>query len=132
MVETYHNNVFGCFIWDLQGTLYRRASLTSWIRATEASWWCTTETLLGVSSETSWRHTDGTSLLQPFEMWLQRSSKTSWRRTTETYWWRSIETLLGVSFGTYLRRRWDVQRDVVMTSPQRISAGWVIPMNIYN
>ena len=48
------------------------------------------------------------------------------RDTTETSWQRSIETSLGVSFGTYLRRRWDVQRDVVTTPPQRLTAGWVI------
>ena len=31
---------------------------------------------------------------------------------------------MGVSFETYLRRRWDVQRDVVTTSPRRLVAGW--------
>ena len=31
---------------------------------------------------------------------------------------------LGVSFETYLRRRWDVQRDVAATSPRRLNAGW--------
>ena len=48
----------------------------------------------------------------------------SWRRTTETSWRRSIKMLLGVSFETQLRRRWDVQRDVVTTSPRRFVAGW--------
>ena len=42
-------------------------------------------------------------------------------------WQRSIETSLGVSFETYLRRHWDVQRDVAATSPRRLNAGWVIP-----
>ena len=40
------------------------------------------------------------------------------------YWRRSTETSLGVSFETYLRRHWDVQRDVVTTSLQRLVAGW--------
>ena len=31
---------------------------------------------------------------------------------------------MGVSFETYLRRRWDVQRDVAATSPRRLNAGW--------
>ena len=31
---------------------------------------------------------------------------------------------LGVSFETYLRRHWDVQRDVVTTSLRRLVAGW--------
>ena len=75
--------------------------------------------------ETSWRRTDGTSLLCPFETSLRCPSKTSWRRTTETLWWRSIKTLLGVSFGTYLRHRWEGQWDVVTTSPRRLNAGWV-------
>ena len=40
----------------------------------------------------------------------------SWRRTAETSWQRSTNTSLGVSFETYLRRCWDVQRDVVTMS----------------
>ena len=47
------------------------------------------------------------------------------RRTTETSWRRSTETSLGVSFETYLGRRWDVQRDIVTTSPRRLAARWV-------
>ena len=31
---------------------------------------------------------------------------------------------MGVSFETYLRRHWDVQRDVAATSPQRLNARW--------
>ena len=50
----------------------------------------------------------------------------SWRRTIETSSRRSIETSLGVSFETYLRRHWDVQRDVAATSPRRLNAGWDI------
>ena len=76
--------------------------------------------------DTSWRRTNGTSLLRPFETSLRRSNKLLWRPTTETFWRRSIEPSLGVSFGTYLRRRWDVQRDVVTTSPGRLNAGWVV------
>ena len=33
---------------------------------------------------------------------------------------------MGVSFETYLQRHWDVQRDVVTTSVQRLVAGWVL------
>ena len=89
----YHLGVFGCFIWDL--------------------------------FETSWRRTDGTSSLSSLETLSWHTNKTSWRRTTETYWWRSTEMPFGVSFETYLRRRWDVQRDVVTTSPWRLVTGWV-------
>ena len=57
------------------------------------------------------------------------SHETSSRHTNKSLWrlplWR-IGDVLGVSFGTYLQRRWDVQRDVVTTSPQRLVAGWVI------
>ena len=74
--------------------------------------------------ETSWRRNDRALLLRPFEMSLWRSNKTPWKCTTETSWRRSIETSLSVSFETYLRRRWDVQRDVAATSPQRLNAGW--------
>ena len=41
-------------------------------------------------------------------------------------WRRSSETSLDVSFETYLRRHWDVQRDVVTTSLRRLVAGWVV------
>ena len=80
--------------------------------------------------ETSRKRTNGTSLLRPFETSLRLCNKTSWRRTTETSSWRCIETLLGVSFGTYLRRHWDVQRDVVVTPPGRLNAGWEIIFKI--
>ena len=33
---------------------------------------------------------------------------------------------MGVSFGTNLRRHWDVQRDVLTTSPRRLVAGWEV------
>ena len=51
-METYHSDVSGCFVWELQETLKRRTNGTSWIRTIETSWWRTTETLLGVSFET--------------------------------------------------------------------------------
>ena len=37
----------------------------------------------------------------------------------------SNKTSLGVSFWTYLRRRWDEQRNVITTSTRRLVAGWV-------
>ena len=80
--------------------------------------------------ETSWRRTGNTLLLRPLETSSRRTKKMSWRRTTETSQWRSIETSLGVSFETYLRRHWDVQRDVVTTSPRRLVAGWALSKSI--
>ena len=50
-------------------------------------------------------------MLRSLETLSRRSNKILWRRTT-------------VSFETYLRRRWDVQRDVVTTSLRRLVAGW--------
>ena len=94
-------------------------------------WWRTTETSLGVSFETSWRRTDETSSLRPLETWSRYTNKTPWRRTTETSWRRSTEMSLGVSFETYLRHRWDVQRDVVTTSPWRLFAGWVMMIMLF-
>ena len=64
------------------------------------------------------------SLLRPLETSPRRSSKMSWTRITETSWRRSIEKSLSVSFETYLRRRWDLQRDVVTMSPRCLVAGW--------
>ena len=54
----------------------------------EMSWWCTSETSLGVSFgdllETSWRHTDEKLLLHPLETSPWCSNKFSWIPTTET------------------------------------------------
>ena len=72
------------------------------------------------------KRTDGTSSLRPIETSPRHSNKTSWRRTTEMSWWRSTEMSLGVSFETYLRRLWDVQRDVVTTSSRRLVSVWVV------
>ena len=47
MLETYHSNVIGRFVWDLQATSKRGSNGTSWIR--------TTETPLGVSFEACFR-----------------------------------------------------------------------------
>ena len=105
-MDTYHWDVLVTYQWDVVG--------------------CFIWDLL----ETSWRRTDETSLLRPLETSSRRSNKMSWRRTTETSWRRSIETSLGVSFETYLRRRWDIQRDVVTTSPWRLVAGWVRSQNL--
>ena len=74
---------------------------------------------------TSWRRTDGTSSVRPLETLSRYSNKTSWTCTTETPWRCSTDTSSGVTFETYLRRCWDVQRDVVTTSPQHRVAGWV-------
>ena len=75
--------------------------------------------------ETSWRRTDETSSLRSLETSSRHTNK-MWRRTTDTSSRRSTETSLGVSFETYLRRRWDVERDVVPTSPRRLVAGWEV------
>ena len=65
----------------------------------------------------SWRRTNWKLLLRPLETFSQGSNMTLCRRTTETSWQYFTETSLGVSFETYLRRCWDVQRDVIATSP---------------
>ena len=74
--------------------------------------------------ETSWRRTDGTSLLGLLKTSSRRFNKTSWRRATETPWRRSIETSLSVSFETYLQRCWNLQRNIVTTSRRRLVSGW--------
>ena len=50
----------------------------------------------------------------------------------ETYWWDvavtsswDVITTLSVSFKTYLRRHWDIQRDILMMSLWRLVAGWI-------
>ena len=70
------------------------------------------------------RRSDGTSLLRPLKTSSQRSNKMPWRRTTEKSWQRSTETSLGVLFEMYLRRCWDVQRDVDTTLLRRLVARW--------
>ena len=71
-----------------------------------------------------WRRTDATSSWPSHETSSRHTNKTSWRRITQTSWRRSTETSLDVSFETFLRRHWEVQRDVVTTSPRRLVAGW--------
>ena len=107
-MDTYHWDVLATYHWDVV--------------------WCFIWDL---------EHTDGTSLLHSFETLLRCSNKTSWRHTTETSWRRSIKMSLGSWFGTYLPRSWDVQRDVVPTSPRRLNAGWTatfinVPANLLN
>ena len=53
-------------------------------------------------------------LLHPVEMSSRSSNKALWRLITATCWCLSTEMSLGVLFKTYLRRRWDVQRDVLL------------------
>ena len=74
---------------------------------------------------TLWRGTDGTSI-RPLETSSWHTNKKLSRRTTETSWRCSTETTLGVSFETYLRRHWDLQRDILTTSPRRLVAGWEV------
>ena len=128
MMETYHSNVIGVSFWT-----YRRrrrvvlmggrgyVPLRRLGDVPLRHRWVFIYDLF----ETSWRRTDWTSLFRPLQTSSRRSNKTSWRSTIETSCRRSIETSLGVSFGTHLRRHWDVQRDVVTTSPRRFVAGWV-------
>ena len=100
VVDMYHWDVLVAYQWDVVGCFI----------------WNLFEML--------WRRTDETSLLRPLETSSRHSNKMSWIRTSETSWRSSIETSLGVSFETYLRCRWDVQRDVVTTLPRRLFAGW--------
>ena len=84
VVDTYHWDVLVTHHWDLIG--------------------CFIWDLF----EISWKRTDGTSSLCPYETLSWHTNKTSWRRTIGTSWWRTTETSLGVSFETCLRRRRDV------------------------
>ena len=59
-----------------------------------------------------------------------RFNKMSWRSTTEMSLRRSTKTSLGASFETYLRRCWDVQRDVVTTSLRRLVAGCLLDKSL--
>ena len=60
----YHNDVIGCFIWDLQET--------SWIRTTEMSSWRTRETSLGVLFETCLRCRENVLMRHCFSILLRR------------------------------------------------------------
>ena len=99
VVNKYHFDGVGYFIWDL--------------------------------FETSWRRTDGMSLLLRLEASWKHFNTTLQRRTTDTSWWRSNETSLIVSFETYLQRCWNVQRNVAMMSSQRLFAGWGLTLSYW-
>ena len=49
-------------------------------------------------------------------------TKFQWRRLAETSQRRSTKTLLGASFEKYVRRCWNVQREVGTTLPRRFLA----------
>ena len=109
-------------------------------RCNSQTWWrCTTVTLLDVSFGSYRRRRRDVLMGRRGYVPLKRLGtyhsdavgcfiwdlfEALWRHTTETSWWRSTEMSLGVSFEMYLPRRWDVQRDVVTTSPRRLVAGW--------
>ena len=128
MVQTYHRDVIGCFIWSYRrrrkNVLMGRCRYVPRRHLGDVPM-----RIIGCFIwdlfETSWRCTDGTSSLRPHDTSSRHTNKKSWRCTTETSWQRSTETSLDASFETYLRRHWDVQRDVVKTLPRRLVAGWV-------
>ena len=108
---TYHNNVFGCFIWDLQETSQRRANGKSWI--------CNTETSLGASFETCLRRRCNVSIRRQGDVPLRCLGDAALRRR----WLFHLGCTYDV-VGTY--------RDVVTTSPRRLNVGWVIMSHIMN
>ena len=63
-MESYHNDVIGCFIWDLQET--------SWIRTTETSWGRTSETSLCVSFEICLRRREDVLMRRCYYVLLRR------------------------------------------------------------
>ena len=107
IVETYQWDVKDTYHWDFLVTYHWDAV------------WCFIWDLF----ETSRRRTDETSLLRHLEASSRRSNRMSCVRTTETSWQSSMETSLGVFFETYLRRHWDIQRDIITTWLRRPVAG---------
>ena len=104
-------------------------------RTTETSWWPTTEKSRGVSFESCLRRRGDVLMGLRYCVLLRRRHDVLICNLVETYHWdvlaTFIEMSLGVSFGTYLQRRWDVQRDVLTMSSQRLVAGWVYLCIIY-
>ena len=114
-METYHSNVIGCFIWELQKTSHRRPNGTSWIRSTETS--------LGVSFETCLRrHGDvlmGSCHYVPLrrhhnilirrreDVPLRRLGDVPLRRRWVFHLRRTCD-IIGMYTETSLRRRYDV------------------------
>ena len=102
-------DVIGTYYWDVVDTYHWDVSLTYH--------WDVIGCFIWELFEVLWRRIDETSSLRPHKTSAQHTNKTLWRRTTKTW--------LGVSFEKYLRRHWNVQRDVVTTSSRRLVAGWV-------
>ena len=69
-MDTYHWNVFGCFIWDLFETSRRRTDGTSSLRSLETWSWHTNKTSWRRTTETSWRRSTETSLGVSFATYL--------------------------------------------------------------
>ena len=103
---------------------------TSWIRTTETSWWRTTETSLGILFGTYLRRCRDVLMGRRHCFPLRRCRDIPIRprediplRRLATFHWDVVGC---VSFETYLQRCWDVQTDVVATSPRRLVAGWAV------
>ena len=92
MVETFHNNVFGCFIWDLQ------------------------ETLLSVSFETCLKRRGDVLMGRHCYVLLRRGYDVPIRRRGDLPL-RRLGDVPSRRLGCFIWdvRRWDVQTHVVMT-----------------
>ena len=74
-MDTYHWDVFGCFIWDLFETSRRRTDGTSSLRFLDTSSWHTNKTSWRRTTETSWRRSTERSLGFSFETYLRGTKR---------------------------------------------------------
>ena len=109
-METYHNDVIGCFIWDLQET--------SWIRTTETSWWSTSETSLGVSFETCLRRREDVLMKRCYFL-LRRRNDVPIRCRGDVPLRRLNDVPSRHRWVFHLRRTCDVARTYIETSLRR-------------
>ena len=117
---------FWCFIWDLQETSQRRANGTSChvIHATETTCQSTTETSFGVSFETFLRRHGDVLMGCCCYVLLRACYDVPIRRRGDVLLRRLGDVPSRLRWVFYLGRRWDVQRDIIATSPRHLNAGW--------
>ena len=123
-METYHSDVFGCFICDLQETLQRHTNGTSWIRTTKMSWWRTTETLLGVLFETCLRRRGGVLMGRRCYVLLRRRHDVPIRCCGDVPLRRLGDVLPRRRWVFHLRHTCNVVRTYWEASLRHLVTGW--------
>ena len=125
---TYHSNVIGCFMRELQETSQRHSNGTSWIRIRESFCWPTTETSLGVSFETCLRRHGDVLMGRRYHVLLRCRHDAPIRPCGDVPLRCFGKVPPRSRWVFHLRRTYNVTgtyRDIVTMSPRSLVSWWV-------